>query len=278
MKKTKRNLALLGSVSLAVILAGCSATSTVDANSTGFWDHYVVWNFIRAIEALSHIFGNSYGWGIVVFTIIVRIIILPLMAYQLKSARKTSELQPQLKALQAKYPGKDMESRQNLQREQQELYAQAGVNPVAGCLPLLIQMPVLFAMYQAIFRSETLKTGHFFWMELGDRDPYYLMPILAAVFTYATSKLSMMSQPEQNAMTSSMTYIAPVMIFITALNVPAALSLYWVISNAFSVGQTLLINNPFKIIEERKAKEAAEKARVRKLNKAKKKALKSKRK
>ncbi|MDO4456329.1 MAG: YidC/Oxa1 family membrane protein insertase [Ligilactobacillus agilis] len=278
MKKARRNLALLSALALAVVLSGCSSTSTVNANSTGFWDHYIVWNFMRAIEALSRVFGGSYGWGIVVFTVIVRIIILPLMAYQLKSARKTSELQPQLKELQKKYPGKDLESRQKLQQAQQELYAKAGVNPVAGCLPLLVQMPVLFAMYQAIFRSETLKAGHFFWMELGDKDPYYIMPILAAVFTYLTSKLSMMSQPEQNAMTTSMTYVAPVMIFVTALNVPAALSLYWVISNAFSVGQTLLINNPFKINKEREEKLALEKAQERKRKKAIKKALKGKRK
>ncbi len=200
------------------------------------------------------------------------------MVYQMKSMRKTSELQPKLKALQAKYPGKDPESLKMMREEQQRLYAEAGVNPVAGCLPLLIQMPILIALYQAIFRSETLKAGHFLWMELGDKDPYYILPILAAVFTYATSKLSMMSQPEQNAMTSAMTYGMPIMIFIMALNFPAALSLYWVITNAFSVGQTLLINNPFKINKERKEKEQAEKQQARKLAKAKRKALKSRQK
>ena len=118
-----------------------------------------MWNFIRAIQGLSHIFGNSYGWGIVIFTIIVRIIILPLMIYQMKSMRQTMELQPKLKALQEKYPGKDMESRQMLAKEQQKLYSEAGINPFASILPLIVQMPILFALYQAIFRSDVLKSG-----------------------------------------------------------------------------------------------------------------------
>ena len=279
MKKKKPVLASLAALSLILVLTGCSSqTAPITEHSTGFWDHYIIWNFVRAIEGLSSFLGHNYGWGIVVFTVIVRIIILPLMVYQMKSMRKTSELQPKLKALQAKYPGKDPESLKMMREEQQRLYAEAGVNPVAGCLPLLIPMPILIALYQAIFRSETLKAGHFLWMELGDKDPYYILPILAAVFTYATSKLSMMSQPEQNAMTSAMTYGMPIMIFIMALNFPAALSLYWVITNAFSVGQTLLINNPFTINKERKEKEQAEKQQARKLAKAKRKALKSRKK
>ncbi|MCP0887082.1 membrane protein insertase YidC [Ligilactobacillus sp. WILCCON 0076] len=276
MKRGKRIVALLGALSLVFVLAGCSSTTPITSKSTGFWDHYIIWNFIRAIEGLSGIFGHNYGWGIVIFTVIVRIIILPLMIYQTKSARKTSELQPQLKKLQAKYPGRDTESMTKLREEQQKLYKEAGVNPVAGCLPLLVQMPILIALYQAIFRSETLKAGHFMWMELGDKDPYYILPILAAVFTFVTSKLSMMSQPEQNMMTSTMTYGMPVMIFVMAINVPAALSLYWVITNAFSAGQTLLINNPFKINREREEKIRVKKDQERKLAKAKRKALKGK--
>ena len=143
MKKLKRSLVLLSSlVLMVVVLSGCTPTTKVDASSTGFWDHYIVWNFIRAIQGLSHIFGNSYGWGIVIFTIIVRIIILPLMIYQMKSMRQTMELQPKLKALQEKYPGKDMESRQMLAKEQQKLYSEAGINPFASMLPLIVQMPI----------------------------------------------------------------------------------------------------------------------------------------
>ncbi|WEV56959.1 membrane protein insertase YidC [Ligilactobacillus acidipiscis] len=279
MKKGKKALALFGALSLVLVLSACS-TDPVNSQSTGFWDHYIIWNFVRAIKALSNLFGGSYGWGIIIFTIIVRIIILPLMFYQMKSSRKTMDLQPQLKELQAKYPDRDQDSMRAMQEEQRKLYAEAGVNPVAGCLPLLVQMPVLLALYQAIFRSQELKTGTFMWMQLGDKDPYFVLPVLAAIFTFATSKLSMMSQPDtgQKGMTAAMTYGMPLMIFITALNVPAALSLYWVITNAFSVGQTLLINNPFKINRERAEKEQAKKDRERDLKKAKKRALRNRKK
>lgn len=279
MKEGKKALALFGALSLVLVLTACS-TDPVNSQSTGFWDHYIIWNFVRAIKALSNLFGGSYGWGIIIFTIIVRIIILPLMFYQIKSSRKTMDLQPQLKELQAKYPDRDQDSMRAMQEEQKKLYAEAGVNPVAGCLPLLVQMPVLLALYQAIFRSQELKTGTFMWMQLGDKDPYFILPVLAAIFTFATSKLSMMSQPDtgQKGMTAAMTYGMPLMIFITALNVPAALSLYWVITNAFSVGQTLLINNPFKINRERAEKEQAKKDRERDLKKAKKRALRNRKK
>lgn len=279
MKEGKKALALFGASSLVLVLSACS-TDPVNSQSTGFWDHYIIWNFVRAIKALSNLFGGSYGWGIIIFTIIVRIIILPLMFYQIKSSRKTMDLQPQLKELQAKYPDRDQDSMRAMQEEQKKLYAEAGVNPVAGCLPLLVQMPVLLALYQAIFRSQELKTGTFMWMQLGDKDPYFILPVLAAIFTFATSKLSMMSQPDtgQKGMTAAMTYGMPLMIFITALNVPAALSLYWVITNAFSVGQTLLINNPFKINRERAEKEQAKKDRERDLKKAKKRALRNRKK
>jgi len=279
LKEGKKALALFGVLSLVLVLSACS-TDPVNSQSTGFWDHYIIWNFVRAIKALSNLFGGSYGWGIIIFTIIVRIIILPLMFYQIKSSRKTMDLQPQLKELQAKYPDRDQDSMRAMQEEQRKLYAEAGVNPVAGCLPLLVQMPVLLALYQAIFRSQELKTGTFMWMQLGDKDPYFILPVLAAIFTFATSKLSMMSQPDtgQKGMTVAMTYGMPLMIFITALNVPAALSLYWVITNAFSVGQTLLINNPFKINRERAEKEQAKKDRERDLKKAKKRALRNRKK
>ncbi|WP_057828304.1 membrane protein insertase YidC [Liquorilactobacillus cacaonum] len=277
MKKTRRILTLLCIVGLVFILSGCS-TTTVTQNSSGVWDHYIIWSFIQAIVFLSKIFGNSYGLGIILFTIIIRVILFPLMVYQMKSMRKTTELQPQLKALQSKYSTKDAETQSKLREEQQRLYAEAGVNPVAGCLPMVIQMPILIALYQAILRSDVLKTGTFLWMKLGDKDPYFVLPILAAIFTFLTSKLSVMSQPEQNGMTTAMTYGMPIFILITAISLPSALSLYWVIGNAFSAGQTLLINNPFKINREREEKKKVEKDKKRAIEKAKRRAYKTKRK
>ncbi len=92
-----------------------------------------------------------------------------------------------------------------------------------GCLPLLVQMPVLIALYQAIYRTSALKSGSFLWMQLGKADPYFIMAILAAVFTFATSYLTMMSQPTKNATTTAMLWVMPIMIFVMAMNIASAI-------------------------------------------------------
>jgi membrane protein insertase, YidC/Oxa1 family, C-terminal domain len=252
-------------LSLLVVLSACG-TSEIGAQSTGIWERYIVFNFARAIQFLS--FGDNGGVGIILFTLIVRIILLPLMHFQNKSMRKTQELQPQLKALQEKYSSRDPETKRQLQEEQQRLYAENNVNPYAGCLPLLVQMPILMALWQAISRVPALRAGSFLWLNLGEHDPYFILPILAAIFTFISSYLSSMSQLESNGMTKTMTFAMPVMILVMGLNLASGLSLYWVVSNAFQVGQTLLINNPFKIRQEREDIARKQRERERALQKA----------
>lgn len=264
-KHVKKALLLSGMLALVVFLSACGATGEVSANSTGIWDRYIVWNFARAIKALS--FGNA-GIGIILFTLVVRIILMPLMHFQTKSMRKTQELQPKIKALQAQYSAKDMETQQKLKEETQKLYAEHNVNPYAGCLPLLVQMPILMALWQAIQRVPELSQGHFLWLNLGEKDPYLILPILAALFTFASTYLSSMSQVESNASLKIMNFAMPLMILMMGLGLASGLSLYWVISNAFQVVQTLLINNPFKIRKEREEALRQEKARERALERA----------
>lgn len=266
MKKRKRLLLMMSLVSLVVLLSACG-TSEVSAQSTGFWERYVVYYFAEAIKWLS--VGGSRGIGIILFTLIIRIILLPLMNFQTKSMRKTQELQPKLKELQKQYSSKDTATQQKLREEQQRLYAENGVNPYAGCLPLLVQMPILMAIWQAISRVPELREGSFMWLDvLGNPDPYFILPILAAVFTFGSTYLSSMSQVESNPSMKIMTYTMPIMILVMGINLPSALSLYWVVSNAFQVGQTLLINNPYKIIREREEVVRQEKERERALRKA----------
>lgn len=276
MKKLKRFVTMFGIVALAVLLTACG-NQPITEHSTGLWDGVILLNFSRAIIWLAHAFGG-YGMGIIVFTIIVRIIILPLMIFQTRSMRKTQEIQPQLKALQKKYSSRDQETMAKLREEQQKLYSEAGVNPVAGCLPMLVQLPIIWALYQAIWRTDVLRSGHFLWLQLGSRDPFFVLPVLAAVFTFLSSWLMMKGQPESNTMTTMMTVTTPVIIFITALSLPSALSLYWVITNAFQVGQTLVIQNPWKIRREREEKERSQRERERQVKKAVRRAKQSRRK
>ncbi|WP_251574349.1 membrane protein insertase YidC [Limosilactobacillus agrestimuris] len=276
MKKTKRVLSLAAIGSLTLFLAACS-NKPVTSHSTGLWDHYIVYNFSRFIIWLSNNCGG-YGMGIIIFTIIIRVLLLPLMFYQTKSMLKTQELAPKLKAIQKKYSSRDRESMVKMQEETSKLYKEAGVNPWASMLPLIIQLPIMWALYQAIWRTPQLRHGTFLWLQLGHTDPYYILPVLAALFTFLSSWLSMASMPERNAMTSAMTWFMPIMVFFMALGFSSAITLYWVVSNAFQVVQTLLLQNPFKIRREREAKEKQAKARKRKLEKAKRRAYSSRRK
>ncbi|SJZ97815.1 YidC/Oxa1 family membrane protein insertase [Pilibacter termitis] len=271
-KRLKQLSVSLGAIFLLLTLSGCG-TSTITENSSGGWDKFV-WIFGSIIKALS--LGENVGVGIILFTIVIRIILLPLMHFQTKSMRKTQELQPEVKKLQAQFPGKDPESRRQLNEATQRLYAENNVNPYIGCLPLLVQMPVLMALYQAISRIEELHQGHFLWLNLAEKDPFLILPILAALFTLASSWLSMKASADQNGMTKTMTYLMPAMIFFFALSVASGISLYWTVSNAFQVIQTLMLNNPFKIQKEREEKERAEREKEKAKRKALKKALKKK--
>ncbi len=276
MKKVKRVLSLAAIGSLTLFLAACS-NKPVTSHSTGLWDHYIVYNFSRFIIWLSNNCGG-YGMGIIIFTIIIRVLLLPLMFYQTKSMLKTQELAPKLKAIQKKYSSRDRESMVKMREETSKLYKEAGVNPWASMLPMIIQLPIMWALYQAIWRTPELRHGTFLWLQLGHTDPYYILPILAALFTFLSSWLSMASMPERNAMTSAMTWFMPIMVFFMALGFSSAITLYWVVSNAFQVVQTLLLQNPFKIRREREAKEKQEKAKKRKLEKVKRRAYSSRRK
>ncbi|MGP4116785.1 YidC/Oxa1 family membrane protein insertase [Levilactobacillus zymae] len=277
MKKYRRTLLMLGIVSLVFILSACS-NKPITNQSTGIWDGLIVLNFSRAIIWLAHFFGNSYGMGIILFTIIIRIILLPLMIFQTRSMRKTQEIQPKVKALQKKYSSKDRETVQKLQAEQQKLYSEAGINPLMGCLPALVQLPIIWALYQAIWRTAILRSGSFLWLQLGHKDPYFILPVLAALATMASSWLTTKSAPETSSMNTMMVFGMPVVVFFTALNVPSSLSLYWTISYVFQVGQTLLIQNPWKIQAERDEKEKAEADHERAVRRAIRKAKQSRRK
>lgn len=265
MKKYKRLLLMAGLVTLVFVLSACG-TAPINESSTGIWDRYIVYYFAEAIKFLS-ISANT-GIGIILFTLVIRIILLPLMHFQTKSMRKTQELQPKLKALQKQYSSKDPETQRLFREEQQKLYAENNVNPYAGCLPLLIQMPIMMALYQSISRVPELKQGSFMWLNLGQPDPYLILPILAAAFTFASTYLTSMSQIESNASLKIMNFVMPVMIFVMGMSLASGLSLYWVVSNAFQVGQTLLLNNPFKIRKERAEAERQVKERERALKKA----------
>lgn len=275
-KSTKRLLAALALVTVfALVLSGCATQTTqkptpISHNSSNWWDAWVVYYLSQFVLWIAKVCGGSYGWAIIIFTVIIRVILLPLNAVQINSTRKMQEIQPELKALQEKYSSKDLETRNKLNEETQKLYKEAGVNPYAGCLPMVIQLPVMWALYQAIWRTPEMQNGKFLWLDLGKPDPYYILPILATVFTFLSSYIATLSVPKssQTTMTKMMSYVMAIMVGIWAIVFQSAISLYWVISNLFQVGQTLVLQNPFKYRKEQEAKEEAERERQRKMRRA----------
>ncbi len=256
---------------VALVFLSACGRAAVTSQSSNLWDK-IVYGFAQIIRFLS--FGGLTGIGIILFTIIIRAALLPLMNMQIKSSQKMQEVQPEIKKIQQKYPGKDMDSRQKLQDETQRLYAENNIHPMMGCLPLVVQMPVLWALYQSLSRVDFLKHGTFLWFDIGAKDPTFILPILAAIFTFLSSYLMMKSAPERNMMTTSMTYIMPIFIFFMAFNIASGIALYWVASNAFQVFQTMLIANPWKIIAARESKVQVEIDKVKAREKAMKKARK----
>ena len=242
-KKWLTVILLIGAVAL---LSGCTEIrEPINAESTGFWNQYFVYPLSWVIMYFADLFNSSYGWAIIVVTVIIRLLLLPLNIKQLKSTQAMQEIQPELKELQAKYSSKDQKTQQQLQQETMALFQKHGVNPLAGCFPILIQMPILIAMYHAIMRTEAIKqSGDFLWFSLNSPD--YILPIIAGAATFLQQKLMMAgnSAAAQNPQMVAMLYMMPIMITVFAFFFPAALALYWVVGNIFMVAQTLLIRRP----------------------------------
>ncbi|MGQ7462494.1 YidC/Oxa1 family membrane protein insertase [Streptococcus suis] len=254
------------------VLTACGSGEGPSQVST-FWNQLIE-GFASIIQFLS--IGGQIGIGIILFTILIRTILLPLFHIQMNSNRKLQEIQPQLQALKEQYPDKDRESKEALFAASQAVYKENGVNMYASFIPLLIQMPILIALFQALNTVDALKVGHFLWLNLGEPDPYFILPILAAVFTFLSSWLANKAALEKNGAMTAMMYAMPILIFFFAKSSASGIALYWTVSNAYQVAQTMLLNNPFKIIAERQAKIDAEKERRAKIRRAHKKAQKKK--
>lgn len=268
-RKLKLSIVLGGALTL---LAACGR-GAISPQSASLWEKFV-YLFAQGISSLS--FGNQIWLGIILFTLIIRTLLLPLFNMQMKSSQKMQELQPQLRTLQVKYAGKDTASRLRLAEESQALYKAHGVNPYASLLPLLIQMPVLLALYQALTRVDFLKTGSFLWMDIAQPDPYFILPVLAALLTFLSSWLMSKAATEKNGVMTTMTYLMPLMILMFSFSLASGVVLYWTVSNAYQVFQILCLNNPFKIIAERQRLAQVEKEKAMKVRRAKKKAQKRK--
>ena len=213
---------------------------------------------------------HSYGLAIIIFTILVRAALAPLNLRQLRSAKRMSALAPMIKEIQQKYKG----NREELTRAQMALYKEQGVNPASGCLPLLVQMPILYALFFVFrdlakhgtgiiyhhaflwFRLDIPDNlfGHFF---LGAHSFWGPLPLLAGLAQWVQQRMMMQptSDPQQRTTQQIMQFM-PLMIIVFAVNYPAGLALYWVTSTLFSIvlqyfitGWGQLFKSPFHVPE-----------------------------
>jgi len=243
--KKKRIFLLIGLILMIALLAGCNQTNVpITSESEGFWNQYIVYPLSLFIVKVAEFAGGSFGLAIVLVTIIIRLVLLPLMIKQTKSSKAMQAIQPELQKLREKYSSKDQKTQQKLQQETMELFQKSGVNPLAGCLPLVVQMPILIGIYHAIMRTPELQEhANFLWFDLAAPDPFYLLPIIAGVTTFIQQKITMVGM-ENNPQMAMMLWLMPIMIIVFAINFPAALALYWVVGNLFMIVQTYFIKGP----------------------------------
>lgn len=226
---------------------------------------FIVNPFITILLFLYRILGGNVVLSIVVFTVLVRLAIYPLTLKQQRSTKAMQELQPELKKLQEKHKN----DRERLAQAQWELYRQHGVNPMAGCLTLIIQLPIMLALYRAIIAtlaatplellqiseriwvpelsSEIPLRNQFLWLNLGQPDPFYILPILVVVTTWLQQKLLMPDTSSSGSgdkaadqaanMSRQMMMIMPIMFGIFALSFASGLSIYFIASNLIGIVQ-----------------------------------------
>lgn len=176
----------------------------------------------------------NYGIAIILMTILVKALMYPLTAKQVRSMKAMQELQPALKKLQKDYKNNP----QLLQQKMAELYKEAGVNPLAGCLPLLIQMPILMGVYYCLYGYSYSGDPTFLWLtSLSDTDPMYVLPILSALTTYIQQKQTMANNGQDNQQMKIMSYMMPLFIGWISLNFPSGLVVYWVTMNLCQIAQ-----------------------------------------
>ena len=208
-----------------------------------------LWMLQQIYNVMAGIFGaGNYGVAIVLLTIFINVLLLPLMLKQRASMAAMQKLQPQIKQIQAKYKaerGDSIETRQakkkSLNEELMALYKAEGVNPMGGCLPMLIQLPILIAFFDMFRVAIELRRAPFMlWIDnLAAPDPFYVTPVLMGIVMYLSQRMTPVASEAQGA--AAMKFLPFIFVFFFA-NAPSGLVLYWLTSSLFSLGTQMVMN------------------------------------
>jgi YidC/Oxa1 family membrane protein insertase len=200
---------------------------------------------VPLLQALKWVYGfvGNYGWAIIILTILINLVMFPLRHKSLVSMRKMQLIQPEVKAIQERYAHLKMTdpARQKMNTEMMNLYRERGANPAAGCVPMLLTMPVLLAFYSLLSQSIELRGAPFmFWIhDLSQRDPYYVTPVLmgATMFWQQWMAPTTVDPAQQRVM-----MVMPVVFSLLFLGFPSGLAIYYLVSNLFQIGQQAFTN------------------------------------
>jgi YidC/Oxa1 family membrane protein insertase len=193
---------------------------------------------ILRILSFTHGFTGNYGVDIIILSVFLKILFTPLTHKSQQSMKEMQKLQPEIKRLQQKYKN----NRQQLNREMMELYKRRKVNPFSGCLPMLIQLPVFFALYRGLLSAIELRHSPFIlWIrDLSDKDPTYISPLLMGASMFIQQKMT--AVPSADATQAKMMTLMPIFFTFIFLNFPSGLVLYWLVTNILTIAHQAYIN------------------------------------
>lgn len=205
------------------------------------WFTFIAKPIYWCLEQLHNSIGN-WGWTIVVLTLIIRVILFPLTYRSMISMNKLKDLAPRMKDIREKYKGDP----QKMNMHMMELYKKHGANPFAGCLPILLQIPIFFAIYRVLLNAVELKAAPWaFWIhDLSIMDPYFILPILMGVMMFAQQLITPMAI--QDPTQAKIMKFLPVIFTFFFLWFPAGLTLYWCVNNLCSLVQQWVVNKLFE--------------------------------
>lgn len=185
---------------------------------------------------------GNWGWTIVILTLLIKLVLYPLSYKGMVSMQKLKDLAPKMKEIQAKY--KDDKQKQSVQM--MELYKKNGANPMGGCLPLILQIPVFFAIYRVLINAIELKGADWiFWIkDLAEMDPFFVLPILMGATMFIQQKIT--PTAVQDELQRKIFQMLPIIFTFFFIWFPAGLTLYWFVNNLFTIGQQYTINKIFE--------------------------------
>ena len=208
------------------------------------WFTFLSKPFFSVLLWLHHLIGN-WGWAIILFTLLVKLVLFPLSYKGMMSMQKLKDLAPKMKDLKEKY--KNDPAKMNM--KMMEMYKKEGANPMGGCLPMLLQIPVFFALYRVLLNADELQGAVWIsgWIDnLAAADPYYILPILMGATMWFQQKITPnnFTDPLQEKIFQFFPLLMAFMFIVMPF--PSGLVLYWVVNNIFTIGQQYIINKAYE--------------------------------